>query len=86
MKLYETLNKCLHYGEVKLILNNTYNLGNFMNREELVNKLIDSRLHTKARKLLELVYVDGHSQAEAARMVGVSPQVSSQYVMRFRKL
>lgn len=57
-----------------------------MTKQELVNKLIDSRLRTKARKLLELVYVEGYGQAEAARTIGVSAQVSSQYVMRFRKL
>lgn len=57
-----------------------------MTKADLVTKLIDSRLQTKARKLLELVYVEGLSQAEAARTIGVSVQVASQYVMRFRKL
>ena len=57
-----------------------------MTKQELVTKLIDSRLHSKARKLLELVYVEGFAQADAARAVGVSAQVASQYVMRFRKL
>lgn len=57
-----------------------------MNKEELVEKLIDSRLHTRARKLLELVYVEGVSQAEAARTLGVSAQSASQYVSRFKKL
>lgn len=57
-----------------------------MNKAELVTKLIDSRLHTKARKLLEMVYVDGITQADAARAIGVSRQVACQYVMRFRKL
>ena len=57
-----------------------------MTKQELVTKLTDTRLRTKARKLLELVYVEGYSQAEAARTLDVSAQVASKYVMRFRKL
>jgi DNA-directed RNA polymerase specialized sigma24 family protein len=57
-----------------------------MTKQELVNKLVDSRLHTKAREFLEMVYVEGKSQADAARVIGVSPQSASQYVNRFRKL
>ena len=59
-----------------------------MTKEEFVNKLVNSRtrLQTKARKLLELVFVEGYSQAEAARELGVSRASASQYVARFRKL
>ena len=57
-----------------------------MTKQELVTKLVDSRLHTKARDFLEMVYVEGKSQADAARAIGVSPQSASQYVNRFRKL
>lgn len=57
-----------------------------MTKPELVDLLIDSRLHTKARKLLEMVYVHGMSQSEAARVLDITRQAANAYVARFRKL
>lgn len=57
-----------------------------MTKSNFVDVLVNSssRLSMDARKTLELIFVEGYSQTEAAKVTGVSRQCTSAYVKRFR--
>lgn len=57
-----------------------------MTKSDFVDVLVNSnsRMTMRARKTLELIYVEGYSQTEAANVTGVSRQCTSAYVKTFR--
>jgi hypothetical protein len=44
------------------------------------------RLHSKGRKVAELVFVDGLNISDAARQLSLTPQSAGQMIKKFRKL
>lgn len=55
-----------------------------MTESELANALIGKHFHDKTRQALRLVFVDGKSQTDAAKQVGIDRQTVWRAVKQIR--